>query len=240
MILSIAYRCGNRFPLLRRLFAPTWRWGRSGLWQIRQRIWPKSSITISFGQGTIKMAPDGQIAEMLWGTLFESEQRDFICRYAKNGMTVINVGANSGLYTLLASKLVRPEGVVYAFEPSTENYNRLKRNLELNACQNVVPQQMALSDFKGTLSLRFDPKNPQLDGHFYVEKRQVGGAPENTIEVVQCETLDAHLRDVRPNRSLAVDIIVIDVEGAELEVFRGALETFAHSPGLAIYFDCTQ
>ncbi len=188
----------------------------------------------------MKMEPDGQIAEMLWGTPFEAEQRDFICRVTQRGMTVVNIGANSGLYAILTSKLVGTEGIVHAFEPSTANYNTLRKNLQLNDCGNVMAQHMALSDSAGTLSLRFDPKNPQLDGHFYVEKQGNGESEANVVEEVRCDTLDSYLATFAASRLLAVDIIVIDVEGAELDVFKGATETFRHSPGLIICFECTQ
>jgi FkbM family methyltransferase len=196
---------------------------------------------VSFGRGqTLQMAPDGQIAEMLWGRLFERELRDFVSRYVRQGMRVINIGANSGLYTLMASQLVGDDGVVHAIEPSTENYARLQRNIELNRCRNVVAQKLALGDFEGVVSLRFDPKNPQLDGHFYVDKVKSGEVALNDIETVPCKTLDNYWKESYPAGPPPVDLIVIDVEGAELQVFKGALSTFNHSPKLAIYFECTQ
>lgn len=186
------------------------------------------------------MAPEGQIAEMLWGTLFEADLRDFVSRYVHRGMRVVNIGANSGLYTLMASDLAGNDGAVYAIEPSTENFARLQRNLAMNRCKNVVAQQLALSDFEGSISLRFDPANPHLDGHFYVAKGKPGEAPEAAIETVACKTLDGYWRDACKGDLLPVDLIVIDVEGAELDVFKGATATFANSPRLAIYFECSQ
>lgn len=240
-MLATAYKLAQRFPALRRLFGPTWRWGRTACWKLRGVVLPNRSVTVAFGDGrSIQMAPQGQIAEMLWGRLFEADLRDFVSRYVRRGMRVVNIGANSGLYTLMASDLVGSEGVVHAIEPSTENFARLERNIAMNRCKNVVAQRLALSDFEGVLSLRFDPANPQLDGHFYVSKGRPGEATANAIESVVCRTLDDYWRDACKGEPLPVDLIVIDVEGAELDVFKGATSTFANSPRLAIYFECTQ
>jgi FkbM family methyltransferase len=196
---------------------------------------------VPFGQNhSLRLAPDGQIAGMVWGTLFERELRDFVGRYLKSGMRVINIGANSGLYAVMASQLVGEQGTVHAVEPSTENYVRLINNLKLNNCRNVVPRKLALGDFEGSVSLRFDPKNPNLDGHFYVDKLEAGEAAPNDIEVVSCQSLDAFWKESNPTEVPPVDFVLIDVEGAELQVFKGGLSTFNLSPRMAIYFECTQ
>lgn len=187
------------------------------------------------------MEPHGQIAEMMWANRFEYDQRDFVCRYLRNGMIFINIGANSGLYTLMASKLVGAAGIVHAFEPSSENFARLSRNIALNRSQNVTAQQMALSDFSGNLALCLDENLPEADGHFHVKKVPHGGAAvANQIELVPCTTLDEYWERAYPGPARPVDLIVIDVEGAEIDAFRGAVRTFARSPKLAIYFESTQ
>lgn len=186
------------------------------------------------------MEPQGQLAEMMWANRFEYDQRDFVSRYLKKGMIFINIGANSGLYTLMASKLVA-DGVVHAFEPSSENFARLSRNIALNGAQNVTAHKMALSDFSGDLALCSDENLPEADGHFHVKKVPHGGASvANQIELVPCTTLDDYWESAYPGPAKPVDMIVIDVEGAEIDVFRGAVRTFACSPKLAIFFESTQ
>ena len=70
--------------------------------------------------------------------LWDRELINFVNKYTKKGMTVIDVGANIGVYTLYFSKLVRSEGNVYSFEPAEGNYNLLQNNIQLNNCNNVT------------------------------------------------------------------------------------------------------
>lgn len=223
------------------MLGPGWRAARLALWRLRNTFLPKLPIRFRFSDHVLRMEADGQIVAMMWGHRFEHDQRDFVSRYVKEGMVFINIGANSGLYTLMASKLVSPTGAVHAFEPSTENYVRLDRNLKLNQCRNVVARKLALSDFKGQLALQYDLNNPSADGHFYAEKITNGRAPPpNTIEMIPCDTLDDYMAAVYPSQKPQVDMIVIDVEGAEIDVFRGGAETIDRSANIAIYFECTQ
>jgi FkbM family methyltransferase len=61
-------------------------------------------------------------------------------------MTVLDVGAHNGFYTLLASKRVGPTGQVIAFEPSPRERQRLLSNLWINGCSNVIVEPVALAD----------------------------------------------------------------------------------------------
>jgi FkbM family methyltransferase len=62
------------------------------------------------------------------------------------GMTVLDVGAHNGFYTLLASKKVGPSGRVIAFEPSPRERQRLLSNLWINRCSNVIVEPVALAE----------------------------------------------------------------------------------------------
>ena len=87
--------------------------------------------------------PFGQIAASIWGTDFEPAERDYVARNLRPGMTVINVGANVGLYALMASRIVGERGAVHAFEPSSESFERLRRNRDMNDCSNLQLSQIA-------------------------------------------------------------------------------------------------
>src|SRR5271154_1923841 len=69
---------------------------------------------------------------------FEPGEIAFVTRLLKPGMTVLDVGAHHGLYTLLASKRVGPEGKVFAFEPATRERTALLQHSRLNRCKNVT------------------------------------------------------------------------------------------------------
>lgn len=137
------------------------------------------------------------------------------------GMVFIDVGANFGVYTLVASKLVGEAGKVIAFEPTAQSSAILWQNIALNHCANVCAFQVALTQRRGKAWLYhgWDPVGNSLgmdpvSGH--------GG------EEVQTEVLDHMLRENGIDR---VDAVKIDVEGAEELVLRGAIRTLTtHSP----------
>jgi len=126
----------------------------------------------------------------------------------------IDVGANIGKYTVKISNSVKKKGEVIAFEPEKDNFNMLKRNVKLNCATNVVLIKKALSNKKGKLKLFLAKGN--LGHHSLVEK--VG----EKYEEVDVDTLDSIIKELKIKR---VDLIKIDVEGAESLVLEGARET---------------
>jgi hypothetical protein len=80
---------------------------------------------------------------------FETQELSFVRRFLRSGMTVLDIGAHQGLYTLLASTWVGPNGRVFAFEPSRRERRSLWLNLRLNWCKNVRIQPLALGNDKG-------------------------------------------------------------------------------------------
>ncbi len=128
------------------------------------------------------------------------------------GMTVVDVGANVGYYTVLASERVGPSGRVVAFEPDPTNYALLVRNVTTNGCRNVVTVQKAVSDRIGSARLFLHPWN--WGGH----SLQGGeGALQDPI-CVDTTTLDSYFDDGRSR----IDMLKIDVEGSEALVLDGA------------------
>ena len=124
------------------------------------------------------------------------------------GMSFCDVGANLGVFTLFASKLVGPSGRVVAFEPVPENAEVLRTNLALNECKNVLVLEKAVSEQRGTATLHL---SSQCGCHSLVS--QPPGATARTISV---ETIP--LQDV--NELADIDLLKIDVEGAELTALR--------------------
>jgi len=80
------------------------------------------------------------------------------------GKTFVDAGANFGIYTMVASKLVGQSGRVIAFEPTAESFEVLRRNIALNGLTNVLAVQGALSDKAGTAWLHYgtDPVRNSL------------------------------------------------------------------------------
>lgn len=146
---------------------------------------------------------------------FEGSEAAFVERYLRPGMTVLDVGAHHGLYTLLASKCVGQSGRVIAFEPSSRERRRLKRHLRLNRCGNVEVQSCALGDREGEADLYL------VEGmHDWCNSMRAPNVDERTSKVkVEVKRIDDVLEGMNWPR---VDFIKLDVEGAELSFLQGA------------------
>lgn len=241
MIFSAIHRYGKRHNKIRAMFNPVWQPVKRLLWVLRSTLLAGRPIKCKVGQHFFLMADEGQIAKFMWSGGFEETERDFAAKEIKPGMRILNIGANAGLYTIIASKIVGESGQVHAFEPSSQNFSLLKRNIELNGCRNVTVNKLALADFQGKLSLNRDRLHPDMDGHFFVRRISESQlSSSDIIEEIPCTTLDDYWLEVCGGVIKPVDFIIIDVEGAELSVFEGAKETFAASPNLVMIMECTE
>ncbi|TAK71677.1 MAG: FkbM family methyltransferase [Betaproteobacteria bacterium] len=227
----------RRHPRIRECLLPWWL----GYLDLRWRLICASRRPVLYRAGnvTVRLHPEGQIAEQLWKGNFESLERNFVEAYLKPGMRVVNVGANVGLYVVMASTLVGHEGEVHAFEPSATTYARLIRNLELNRCRNVSANRAALSSASGKLFLRADPMHPSYDGHRFVERIEAVDHPLDSDELVEALTLDDYFGSLRPRELSTVELMIVDVEGAELAVLQGARAILAQKE-LTLLLECTK
>ncbi|MEM3191658.1 MAG: FkbM family methyltransferase [Candidatus Parvarchaeota archaeon] len=146
----------------------------------------------------------------LWkhGTVYEPEMYPFIKNVLSECNNFADVGANSGYYTIMASKLI--QGEVYAFEPNEYSYERLVNNISLNKLTNVRPFKIGLSDRRGS-AIMYD--SPSGDGTNTMIK--IPKSPKSYS--IKVDTLDNVLKDEK------VDVIKVDVEGYEEEVLKGAI-----------------
>jgi FkbM family methyltransferase len=156
--------------------------------------------------------------------LFERTELEHFRKIIKPGMTVIDIGANIGLYTVIAAKLVGPEGKVFAYEPEDDNYEILKKNIEINKLSNVIPLKTALAEKVGAADLYLDLNNR---GHHSFAN---SGKAEKVIRV-ETDTLDHSLGKYHISN---VNVIKMDIEGAEGLAFQGMSMTIAQSPDLMI------
>jgi FkbM family methyltransferase len=151
---------------------------------------------------------------------YEPNEMYAMANLLRSGMCFIDVGANEGIFTLLAAAAVGPTGTVHAFEPSPRERARLSSNLALNGLHNVRVHPIALGSSRRTASLSVSdqehPGHNTLGGFGYRETSHaysVEVAVEALDDVVEREGLDR------------VDLIKIDVEGSETAVLRGAGDT---------------
>ena len=215
---------------------------RRALYRARQRQGRPVSFRVS-GKIAISLFPEGQIAELLYTSRFERRDLQLVARFLKPGMRVIDIGANIGLYSILADRLVGPEGQVWAFEPSMESTARLHRNLALNGARSVLTVKVALSDQDGgVLELTRDPGRG--DGERFLAAggaRQLAVAREgrsHDAESVPVTTLDHYFHDQLAS-GVKIDFLKIDIEGGERLVFEGAPRLLTENRELVMMFEST-
>jgi len=80
---------------------------------------------------------DSIVAQLIFKETFEQEELLFLKRFLKSKDTFIDIGANIGLFSLLAARFADTEGHVIAFEPTSTTYQRLQENIQLNGLKNI-------------------------------------------------------------------------------------------------------
>ncbi len=159
--------------------------------------------------------PDSKLSELIFRHNFESAERQFHSHYLKAGDIYVDVGANIGLFTVIAASKVGQDGVVYAFEPADLPRNRLIKNVRLNGFGNVYVISKALSNRSRQDSI-FIP----LDGHDAWSSLGKPTAGQDVIEqTVQMIKWDDFAKE---NAVGKVAMMKLDVEGWESKVLEGA------------------
>jgi FkbM family methyltransferase len=144
----------------------------------------------------------------MWLGSYEATKQLSLARTLRPGQTFYDVGANAGFFSLLGARCVGQLGSVIAVEPLPRNLLFLERHVRLNRIKNVTIEKKALGDIIGTT--RFS------DGGSAISRINPGGGLE-----VEITTLD---KLVEKNGAVP-DVLKVDVEGAETEVLRGAIQT---------------
>jgi len=180
-----------------------------------RNVFPSLPIPIRLPIGYWWLAWNNHLGYQLLASGFEEPEYAFVLRFLKKGMVVLDVGANEGYYTLLASKCVGPGGRVIGFEPSPRERRRLRMNLWMNHCTNARVEGLALCSEEGQANFHVvegaetgcnSLRPPDIEGRTRPVQVAVG-------------TLDQYLRQ---NAIQRVDFMKMDIEGAELSALRGA------------------
>jgi len=165
--------------------------------------------------------PDDHVLYHLTRGSYEPQEIRFFRSMLKPGDTALDIGANFGLYTILAAKQVGREGRVLAFEPNPNSLRYLRLNILLNRQSRIEVVPVALSNEEGETEFICVSQ-----GAYSALK--VGETPGTTSAItVRQTTLDA----IAAAESLyLVDFVKMDVEGAELLVLQGGEEFFSRIP----------
>jgi FkbM family methyltransferase len=137
-------------------------------------------------------------------------------------MTVLDIGANIGIYTSFLADLVGPTGRVVAFEPESRNVERLRSGVGSRAQVEVV--HAAVTDRSGTIEL-FVADDLNVDHHTYASDGR-------RSEKVAAVALDDFVREGE-----RVDLIKMDIQGAEAAALRGARRVLSADPGPALLME---
>jgi len=132
-----------------------------------------------------------------------------------------DIGGNIGVFTLLAAKRLS-NGMVHTFEPSPYHLEKLDANLRLNKFENVHVHPVALSNQTQSSKLYLPIEEPGLMRNTGMASLFQLDQVKSKVEEVTCVKLD----DYRQKLGIpCADLIKIDVEGAEMDVLEGAIET---------------
>lgn len=150
----------------------------------------------------------------------------------KSGDTALDIGAHKGGYLYFMQTLVGSSGKVFAFEPQSNLNKYINKIKQLFNWDNVTIEHLALSDSAGSVTL-FIPAGTNdkssSPGATIVEQKD--RANIGATETVTTETLDAYCA----RKSIKPDFLKIDVEGNELRVFQGGIETLKkHKPKIIV------
>ncbi|HWE32965.1 MAG TPA: FkbM family methyltransferase [Solirubrobacteraceae bacterium] len=145
-----------------------------------------------------------------------------------DGDAIVEVGANIGSETVSFSDLVGASGVVYAFEPYPPNIDALQHNVASTIYRNVTVFPVALSDHSGVESFVAPPSRNSGYGHLGSDHGETQTPSPDNVSV-RCDTLDAFLPEMRPPQ-----LVVIDAEGHESLILKGAEQTLRGRPVLVL------
>lgn len=143
---------------------------------------------------------------------YESAESEFLGKVISKTSVCLDVGANVGYFTLLMGKYA-PQGSVYAFEPISLNASLLRASVELSDFENIEIIESAVGAFDGDVAFT------QSADSAYSSIRDTERKPIERLIRVPMTTLDTFVRD-RPIQS--IDVLKIDVEGAEGLVLQGS------------------
>jgi FkbM family methyltransferase len=155
---------------------------------------------------------------------FETQTAHLFTEAIKPGAVVLDVGAYLGYYTIVASRRTGESGRVFAVEPDPDSFAFLRYNVTQNGCRNVVLTQSALSSGSGSASLYRNPSDPSRASLF---------AREGSEGMARVACITAH--DLLGAQR--VDVVKIDVEGAEPLVLAGMAGVLEHSPAPVLFME---
>jgi FkbM family methyltransferase len=139
----------------------------------------------------------------------------FLWRNLSPGMVFLDIGAHHGLYSIVAAKKLGATGTVVAFEPSSAEYRRLRLHLHLNRLSLIRTEPLALGAVTSTQKFFKVSSGDSTRGGL----RPPASSDQVSEIIVETARLDDYVSQFQLTR---VDLVKLDVEGGERDVFEGA------------------
>jgi FkbM family methyltransferase len=157
-------------------------------------------------------------ALLFYPQLYDWKEFSFINDNLKSGQIFLDVGANIGYYSLVASSIVKEGGQIIAIEADEYNINKFERNIKLNKRENIQIVKKGVSDKKEILSI-----NKNLSGN-RGGNTFVGAVKKDDNSDIELEPLFNIISDLKLKK---IDFLKIDIEGYEFRV----LDKYFSTPG---------
>ena len=161
---------------------------------------------------------------------FEPYETELFRKTVTSGMTVIDIGANIGYYTVIASSRTGTAGRVIAFEPAPENFGILEETIRINGFRNVDAHMLAIADAEGVFTLNLHDTNKGK--HSLVKGMQNARGFATSVQVM-ATTLESFRFEKGVEH---VDVIKMDIEGAESIALVGMPEALKKAKVLFFEF----
>ena len=228
-------RAGRKIVrILRKLGDPVQRklWISRFSLPLRNAVLLNRPLTVYIDGIPVRLVPRGATAGDLWAGLgSERHEASFLLSVLEPGIIFFDVGTNAGLSAISAAKKIGGKGV-FGFEPCSSTCELLRRNLLLNRLADVNVAQIALGDSVGEGVLQINARGKDglntLGQATHPDSKVVGR------EDVHITTVDVFMKDHNVPR---VDVMKVDIEGAELMLFRGARDLLARPDAPLILYE---
>lgn len=214
---------------LRKLSVKVKKWpGSIVILNLVRRVFIRKAISVRVddfdGNLSMNLRLDEHMqSQIFWYGAYSRDILLVIKNLLKPGMVVVDAGANVGEITLVSAKQVGTLGHVYAFEPLVETAEKLSRNVQLNEFQNVHIQRCGLAENSGFGSIyrsssRFDDGSVH-DGLATLYPSSLRNSKVGEIELVSLDDFCVRTGIEKLN------LVKIDIEGAELSALKGAVQS---------------
>ncbi|HEX2267748.1 MAG TPA: FkbM family methyltransferase, partial [Actinomycetota bacterium] len=168
---------------------------------------------------------------------YETFELDVFEQVVRPGMVVLDVGANFGIYSVIAGARVGSTGRVFAFEPVPENVQYLRTNIDLNGLGNVEIVPEAVGSETGRMRIFLSPDS--IGSHSASPTNVRGTLSGQRSTQGHVDVPVTTIDDFVAARSVVPDVIKMDIEGYEAFAVSGAASTLHGRPTLFMEFSAS-